>query len=359
VNHGKRLEALRGAGGVRADRVFVVSRPQSVTYFCGFRGSFGDLIVTTEGGLLVTDGRYALQAKRQAVGVDVRIGWQGEELLPAALGELDLPARCTVVLEGEGLSYGRWLALSEALPSAWTLEVSTGCVDSLRAVKDADEIAALRRVCAITDAAWADMQPDIRPGVSEKHVARRALELQLGHGADAGGHPIVASGPNSAFPHHMPTERVLVEGDLVKVDIGAVLDGYGSDLTRTVVLGEAPELARRMYRAVLEAQAAGLAAMCPGVRGEDADAAARKVIATAGFGEYFGHNLGHGLGQAKEPPHVAPGAVFQVGNVVTIEPGVYIEGVGGVRIEDVGVVTHGGFEVLSLAPKPLTLSNPG
>ena len=359
MNYAGRIARLREAAGVSDGTVFVVTRPDSIAYFCGFTGSFGDLVVTPDRAVLATDGRYALRARTEAVGVETHIGWQARELLPEVLSSLDTPSPAAALMEAEGLSLPRWERLLVVCPHGWSLQARCGVVDPLRAVKDADEIALLRKACAITDAAWADVQPELRPGCTERWIARRIAELQLDHGADEWAHLIVASGPNSAMPHHTPTDRVVKGGDLLKVDVGAKYGGYCSDLTRTVIIGEPTDLQCGMYDAVYRAQIAACAAMRAGATGEDVDRAARCVIRKAGFGDYYTHNLGHGLGRAKEPPHIVAGSVFEPGNVLTIEPGVYIEGVGGVRIEDLGLVTDDGFEPMSLAPKPPTLQGPG
>jgi len=359
MNYAGRIARLRAATGVSGRTAFVVTRLDSVAYFCGFTGSFGDLVVADDRAVLATDGRYALRARTEPVGVEAYIGWQGRELLPEVLSSLGFRFPATALIEAEGLPLPRWERLQRCCPAGWMLEACAGLVDPMRAVKDADEIALLRKACAITDAAWCDVQPELAPGRTERSIARRIAELQLDHGADEWAHLIVASGPNAAMPHHTPTDRVLQGGDLLKVDIGAKYGGYCSDLTRTVIIGEPTDLQCRMYDAVYRGQMAACAAMRAGATGEGVDRAARSIIREAGFGDYYTHNLGHGLGRVKEPPHIVAGSVFEAGNVVTIEPGVYIEGVGGVRIEDLGVVTDAGFERLSLAPKPPSLAGPG
>lgn len=349
-----RIARLRELIDEQGAEAAVVTRMDSIRYLCGFVGSFGDLIVTDSKALLVTDGRYENAARRDAREVSVEIGAQGKELVPEALGE---GAGRRVLFDAEGVSVARlleWQSLSEA-----EFAPAPGLLDGLRAVKDEEEIELIRKACRITDAAWDAIQPDLRPGATEIGIALRLAELQMDLGAESQAFCIVASGPNSAYPHHQPTARALTEGDLVKVDFGCTVEGYGSDLTRTVVLGEPTDLQRTIYDAVHRAQVAGCAAVRDGVTCDEVDRAARSIIEEAGFGERFNHGLGHGVGLAKDPPHVRPGYALESGNVVTIEPGIYIEGVGGVRIEDVLAVTDDGADILSRAPKPVQLSQPG
>ncbi len=353
-----RLSRLRAAIAARGAAGAIVTRRDSIRYLTGFAGSFGDLLVTEDVACLVTDGRYALQAREGAFeGLSVRIGTQGAELVPDALAAL-LPTGA-VLFDAEGVAVSRHEQWRRQAPAA-DLRPVEGLLDPLRALKDPDELALIGRACEITDRAWEEIQPELRPGALEIVLAQRLITLQIELGADASAFPpIVAGGPNSAFPHHASGRRPLAEGDLVKVDFGCVVEGYQSDLTRTVVLGPATERQRRIYELVLEAQRAGCAALGPGKTGAEVDRAARRIIEDGGYGEQFGHGLGHGLGLAKDPPHVRPGYDLAAGNVVSIEPGIYIEGLGGVRIEDLLVVTETGSELLSHAPRPPALSEPG
>ncbi len=356
MNYVRRLKALRARMAGLAVQAAVVARRDAIRYLCGFAGSFGDLVLTEEQAWLVTDGRYATAAKNRTVGVTPVIGGQGLELVPGALGELGAGSR--VAYDSDAVTVARLHEWEAALPGT-ELVPAPGLVDPIMAVKDDDEIRAMAEACRITDRVWEEIQGEIIPGATEVRLAQRLAELQLEHGAEAHGFAIVASGPNSAYPHHVPTSRAVKAGDFVKVDFGCVYDGYNSDLTRTVVVGEATERQREVYETVYRAQIAGCAAVHSGATGEEVDRAARSVIEEAGFGEQFNHGLGHGLGIAKHPPHVRPGYVLAAGNAITIEPGIYIEGLGGVRIEDLGIVTETGFRSLSYAPKPPKLCQPG
>lgn len=356
MDYERRLTAVRQEIGARGAQAAIVARRDTVQYLCGFAGSFGDLIITPQEVRLATDGRYAAAARNQTTGVTPYIGKQGLELVPTVLRDLGV-GPC-VIYDAEAVSVAR---LQEWEKELLHLELvpAPGLVDPIMAVKDAEEIQAMEAACRITDQVWEDIQTEITAGTTEIRLGQRLAELQLNYGAEAHGFAIVASGPNSAYPHHVPTRRAFEEGDLVKVDFGCVYDGYNSDLTRTVVIGRATEPQREVYRAVYCAQVAGCAALRSGATGAEVDWAARRVIVEAGYGEYFNHGLGHGLGIAKHPPHVRPGYRLEAGNAVTIEPGIYIEGFGGVRIEDLGIVTETGFRNLSSAAKPATLCQPG
>jgi Xaa-Pro aminopeptidase len=239
------------------------------------------------------------------------------------------------------------------------LRRAPGLVQQLRAVKDETEVAALRAACAAADAALADLLTagGLRPGRTEREVALDLEARMRDHGATGPSfETIVAAGANSAVPHHRPTGTVLAGGDFVKMDFGALVDGYHSDMTRTVVLGRAAAWQRELYGLVAAAQAAGRAALAPGTAVADVDAAARQVVVDAGRGEQFVHGLGHGVGlQIHEAPALARTGTGRLaaGMTVTVEPGVYLEGRGGVRIEDTLVVREGGPELLTCTTKEL------
>ena len=236
---------------------------------------------------------------------------------------------------------------------------SNRMVEGLRAVKDADEVTALRRACAVADAAFADVLPTIRPGVTERTIAADLEGRMRRHGSEGPSFDtIVAAGPNAAVPHHRPTDRPVGLGDLITIDFGAVVDGYHSDMTRTVVLGEPQAWQREVYDVVAAAQQAGVDAVADGVAAATVDQAARGVIEAAGMGERFIHGLGHGVGlEIHEAPAVGSGSAgeLRMDMVLTVEPGVYLPGRGGVRIEDTLVVLGHGrpAERLTLSPREL------
>jgi len=321
----------------------------NVRYLSGFTGSNGALLVFADdrGPVLATDGRYRTQAAEQAPDVEIAIERAvGRYLVGRAAddGVRKLGFESNVVtvdgfdaLTGELDERGGETELVRA----------AGTVETLREVKDAGELALLRLACEAADAALKDLVAcgGVRPGRTEREVGRELEALMLDHGADGiSFETIVAAGPNSAIPHHRPTEAVLAEGDFVKIDFGALVAGYHSDMTRTFVLGKAADWQLEIYALVAEAQRAGREALRPGAGLRDVDAAARQLIADAGYGEQFGHGLGHGVGlQIHEAPGIGAtsAGTLLAGSVVTVEPGVYLPGRGGVRIEDTLVVASG------------------
>jgi Xaa-Pro aminopeptidase len=232
-----------------------------------------------------------------------------------------------------------------------------GMVEQLRAIKDEGELALIRRAVELSDAAFAHIVQWLRPGVTEKAVAWELEVFMRTHGADDIAFDlIVGFGPNGAMAHAEPSDRPIQEGEPIVLDLGARVDGYCSDLTRTLCLGEPDEMLRRIHATVLEAQEAAEHAMRAGLKGRTVDAIARDLIEAAGYGKHFGHGLGHGVGLAiHESPRAGKTSedVLQAGMVITVEPGIYIEGWGGVRIEDLVVVREQGIEALTTAPKGL------
>jgi Xaa-Pro aminopeptidase len=265
-----------------------------------------------------------------------------------------------VGVEGEALAVAAFRRLQAMVEPAEVVPLEG--LDRLRWQKDPDELAAIRHAAAIGDAAFLEVLPLLRPGAIERDVAAALEYAMRRRGADGiAFDTIVASGPRAALPHGRASDRVIGRGEFVVVDFGAVVDGYRSDCTRTVVTAPAGARHRELYGLVLSAQEAALAALRPGLSGRDADAVARERIARAGYAEAFGHGLGHGVGLAvHEGPRLAPreDAVLPPGAVVTVEPGVYLAGWGGCRVEDLVVVTDDGCQVLTQAPKALVEVGP-
>jgi Xaa-Pro aminopeptidase len=335
-----------------ADAV-LLTRPQNIAYVSGFVGSAGAAIVTATAAHLVVDFRYVEQAAVQAPRFQ-RVRATGP-LLDAASALLAQLSAHRIAVEAEALPVGAHRRLEAAVGPAEVVPVDG--LDRIRWLKDPDEIACLRRAAAIADEAFAAVLPLIRPGAAERDVSIE-LEYRLRRGGSERlpFDLIVASGPRSALPHGVASERVIGRGEFVTVDFGAVVGGYHSDCTRTVVTAPATERHRTVYEVVRSAQAAALAGLRAGMTGRDADALARQPIATAGYGDAFGHSLGHGVGlQVHEGPTLSPReeAVLAPGAVVTVEPGIYLPEWGGVRIEDLVVVTETGCEVLTQLPKTL------
>jgi Xaa-Pro aminopeptidase len=327
----------------------------NVHYLAGFTGSNAALLVFADdqAPVLATDGRYRTQAAQQAPDLEVAIERAcGRYLAGRAASEgaqrLGFESHVVTV---DGLD-----ALSAAAGSTELVRASQ-TVEALREVKDAGEVALLRLACEAADAALTDLVAEggLRPGRTEREVGRELEARMLDHGADGVSfETIVAAGANSAIPHHRPTEAVLAAGDFVKIDFGALIAGYHSDMTRTFVLGKAADWQREIYQLVSAAQRAGREALQAGAVLADVDAEARRVIVDAGHGEHFGHGLGHGVGlQIHEAPGInatAAGTLL-AGSVVTVEPGVYLPDRGGVRIEDTLVVAD---ETSGHAPELLT-----
>ena len=342
------LESLKAAMEAAGVNALWISHPANVRYVSGFSsGADGKVLVTAEGATLYTDARYTVQAAEESRLPQfiarppetyeeastrvkgLRVGFEAEHLTVAGLEELR----------------ERWEA--ELVPTR-------GLVEGLRLVKSAAEVALIREAQAIADRVFAEVRPMIRAGVRELDVA---LELEMGlrrAGAEVGFDVIVASGPRGAMPHGVASDRVIEDGDLVTVDFGAKWRGYHSDMTRTVAVGTADEEMRRVYDAVLEAEEAAVAAVRPGMKSGDLDAIARGILERHGLGEAFSHSLGHGVGLGiHEGPGLRKGTdtALEAGMVITVEPGAYLPGVGGVRIEDLVLVTSEGYEVLSQTPK--------
>ncbi|MBS1870864.1 MAG: aminopeptidase P family protein [Actinobacteria bacterium] len=351
---------------VRADRLvalldereldaLLVTDLVNVRYLTGYTGSNGVALVGEHLRCFVTDFRYVVQAEQQVHGFERRVGEQ--DLLDdavAALPDGDL----RLGIEDQHMSVRTYERLRRALPDSVEPVPAGGAVERLREVKDADEVTRIRAAAELADAALERTLAGGLAGRRERDVAL-ALEQEMRRlGAErASFDTIVASGAHGALPHAVPRDAEIPRDCLVTIDWGAQLDGYCSDCTRTFAVGEPGERAREVYALVLRAQLAGLDAVRAGVSGRDADAAARELIEAAGYGERFGHGLGHGVGlEIHEAPRLSrtSDATLAAGQVVTVEPGVYLPGELGVRIEDLVVVTDGGCERLNGLPKDLT-----
>ncbi len=345
-------------GGIDA---LLVSDLTNVRWLTGFTGSSGWAVVTADELVLVTDGRYGRQATQQmaAARADATVPTRVVEGRSAA--ELQdhiadvVQGRSRLGFESAHVSHRDWVAFGESLVAE--LVPTVGVVERARRVKTAAEVARIAAACTIADQALAEVAPRlVRPGVSEVAV-RDALESRMRELGAAGPSydTIVATGRrNAPLPHHRPTATAIEDGDTVIIDVGALVDGYHSDMTRTFLVGEPTPLQREVYDVVLAAQRSGVAAVRPGITARELDAACREPIVAAGYGPWFSHGTGHGVGLLiHEDPFVnASGeAVLQVGDVVTVEPGVYRGDLGGVRVEDLVEVTSDGCRVLTRSPK--------
>ena len=384
----RRFERLRDRLRDQQLDAFLVTNPENRRYLSGFTGhdsgadSAGALIVTPSEVVLITDGRYLEQAEREAPGL--RLVKREGEFAPVAARTLrELGARrvgfeathVTVALRddlaealakpesaakgaGEAMSAGEDQDKEVTPPVA--LVATRKVVEPLRAVKDEAEQAAIERAVAITDETFAYLCGWLKQGMTEKQVAQEIERYMREKGAEGVAFaPIVASGPNSSLPHAVPTDRVLEMGEPITIDMGAKYAGYCADLTRTVCLGEPSADTQAIYDAVLAAQEAAEKGLRPGLNGQQADALARDTLTARGYGEQFLHSLGHGLGlEIHENPRLSKfGAEHSLepGMAVTIEPGVYVAGQGGVRIEDTAIVTDDGVRVLSQSHKRFVL----
>jgi Xaa-Pro aminopeptidase len=362
--YARRREALRGQLRKRGLDALLVVDLLNIRYLTGFTGSNAALVVHAADGpgnerhtIFCTDGRYLTQSAEQVPDLERIIDRNSAIALVGKLAQ-DARAFRRTGYESHHVTVEALDGLADAAAEV-ELVRAPGMVETLRVVKDDLEIEALRMACAAADRAFADLveHGGIRPGRTEREVARELENLMLENGAaDKSFETIVATGAYSAVPHHRPTDAVLQSGDFVKMDFGALVDGYHSDMTRTIVLGKPQDWQREIYDLVAASQAAGRAALMPGADVKDIDAASRDVIEGAGRGEEFLHGLGHGVGlQIHEAPSLAKTGegTLSAGMAVTVEPGVYLAGRGGVRIEDTLVVREAGPELLTLTTKQL------
>jgi Xaa-Pro aminopeptidase/Xaa-Pro dipeptidase len=343
------LQELRHAMARAGLDAVWISDPTNVRAVSGFSsGKDGKVLVTQGGATLYTDARYTVQAAEESP-LDAFIARPPATLEHAAPGLAGL----RVGFEADHLTVAALEDLREHWPQAALVAVQ-GLVQSLRAVKSSAEVQAIRDAQALADQVFAEVRPLIVAGARELDIASE-IELRMRRaGAQSAFDLIVASGPRGAMPHGVASDRVIQDGDLVTVDMGAQLRGYHSDMTRTVAVGTPGAEMARVYRAVLEAEEAAVRAVKPGVRTAELDCLARDILTGHGLGEAFAHSLGHGVGlEVHEAPSLRGTSddVLQPGMIITIEPGAYLPGVGGVRIEDLVLVTEDGHEVLSVSPK--------
>lgn len=325
-------------------QAFYVSDALNIRYLCGFTGSFGALFVTTHNATLLTDSRYLIQAGSETTGVSI-----------SATGNLYPDQELTrnineVLFEKSHLTIERHERLLATVPHATTTGTSAR-IEQLRIVKDEAEIALIRQACAISTRALREVSSHIHEGMSERQVARLLDSTILDFGADAiAFETIVASGPHSAIPHHQPTDRFLTDGDFLKIDFGAAVNGYHSDCTRTFVIGHPSDWQRQVYNQVLAAQTAGRNAIGIGRTFAEVNTAARSAITNPEYAATFQHGLGHGVGLAiHEDPFFSASqqAKIEPGMVFTVEPGIYLADRGGVRVEDTLLITPQGYENLT------------
>ncbi|HWA83244.1 MAG TPA: Xaa-Pro peptidase family protein [Fimbriimonadaceae bacterium] len=347
------IDKLRDAMKAKGLPAMLVSEIENVQWASGFTGSNGFLLLTPSDQRFVTDSRYTLQAKEQVPGMRVEVyssGIDGNTFLAQQAADMGLKE---VGFEADSVTFSTHRKLAEKFDGIALTPVENLFPD-LRVVKTTDEIEKIRESCKLADACFDHVKRMLQVGVSEFDIGLDIEFFFRRNGADLAFEPIVVSGERSARPHGRASEKKLEKGDFLTLDFGAKLDGYCSDITRTVVIGEASDRHREMYNAVLTSQAQALQAMAPGKKASEIDRISREAMGE--YAQYFGHGLGHGLGKVVHDAgrmNSTSETVLARGQVWTVEPGAYIPGFGGVRIEDDVVVTDSGIEVLTQSPKEL------
>jgi Xaa-Pro aminopeptidase len=330
----------------------LINQPENRRYLSGFTGSAGWLILSADRAVLATDFRYYEQVEREAPGFELaKVQGKFSDLLPGLLADLGVGR---LGFESQHLTVDQYSNWSEATATVEWVPLKE-IVEPIRAIKDEAEIEAIRRSVALTDAAFTHLLAVIRPGMTEEEAAWEIEMYMRTHGASKVAFDLtVAAGPNGALPHAQAGNHTLQPGEPIVVDIGCVVDGYCSDMTRTFCLGRPHPKYLEVWDIVLRAQEAAETAIRAGVSGAEADSSARDLIKAAGYGEQFGHGLGHGVGLAV---HESPGAgrlsedTLEAGMTLTVEPGIYLPGEFGVRLEDLVVIRQQGIEILTKSPK--------
>jgi Xaa-Pro aminopeptidase len=335
----------------------LISAPENRRYLSGFSGSAGYLFITKDSAVLVTDSRYTEQATNQSPAFQVKQvrggwGWLVEELKASGVKK--------VGFESQDMTVSSYNSLIDAIKGdsslgGVSLVPAPGLAENQRIVKDKEELAMLQLAIDAADRAMDQVCPAITPGMTEKEVAWKMETAMRGAGADSiSFDTIVAAGPNGAMAHHQPTDYAIKHGDPIVIDMGAKVGGYCSDLSRSIAVGEPDETFKKIYDIVLGAQLTAINTVKVGMTGEETDSLSRDVIAEAGYGDNFGHSLGHGVGLViHENPRVGPRSsdILELNTVFTVEPGIYLTGWGGIRIEDIVILREDGAVPLSKAAK--------
>ncbi|MGG5370289.1 M24 family metallopeptidase [Enterococcus sp. AZ196] len=344
----KKLQQLLKESGKDA---IIIKNRENKKYFGSLGGSGIYLVVTPSSQVQFFDGRYRQEIK------DLTEGFENFEVpqgsyLPKMFSWLNQQNIKNLAIEPNGLSIQEYCQFSEG----YKVEIWSSQIQELRAIKSAEEIQLIRNACLMTDEIFAELLPEIKVGMCENELGALIHYLSLKKGAAAMAFdPIVASGPRSALPHGRPTRRAFETGDFITIDFGIVLDDYQSDMTRTITLGEPSQELKTIYQVVKEAQQAAADFIRAGVTGQEVDAVARKIITEAGYGEYFSHGLGHGIGMGGDVPILNPKSqmILKENMVMSVEPGIYLPGLGGVRIEDDVVIQNGIGVALNQTTKDL------
>lgn len=353
-NYKQRRDKLRRLVRDTEAEAILVTSYDNVTYLTGFTGDSSYLLLTRDGQIVLSDRRYTTQLESECPNIDLEIRGPETTMLDCVAKVLRKAKLGSLAIEAGNVTLEFSSKLAEKLPKV-NFVATSGLVEQLREIKDKEELAEIREAIDIASRAFAVVKAGLRPEQTEKQVADELeRQVRLFGGERTAFWPIVGVGPNGALPHYRPGRAKIGESFMVLVDWGAKAKLYLSDLTRIVVTGKAPAKLERVYNVVLKAQKKAIDAIRPGAIMEDVDAAARKVITDAGFGKQFGHSLGHGFGlQIHEQPRLAVNQkrMLEPGMVVTVEPGIYLPGTFGVRIEDDILVTKDGHEILSHVPK--------
>ena len=356
----KRLRKLRTAIAEKRLDALLLTQTENLRYLSGFTGSSGWLLISGQNAILATDFRYVEQAKGESPDFEIIQTKQDlRDWLPGLVSDLGWHK---LGFEANFTSYECYHKLSEAIETKQVnlkLVPTTGIVEQLRSIKEPEELKFITKAVELVDVAFEQAKSIIRPGITEKEAAWEIEKFLRQEGSE--GMPfeiIVASGPNSALPHAQPTEKIICSDEPVLIDMGARISGYCSDFSRTLFLGETDKSLQGIYNIVLKAQTTAIEGIESGMDASQADQLARSVVEQAGYGDAFGHNLGHGVGLAvHEFPTLGPSSSDSLANgmVFTIEPGIYLAGQGGVRIEDMVVLENGKAKVLSKAKRDLLL----
>lgn len=341
---------LRVQDLLQDSQVFYVTNLINIRYLCGFSGSNGALLITKDCATLATDSRYEVQSSQQCFDVEFVIGRNLSELL------IKKEQTVEIWFESSHLTVSQFTALTEMFPACKFVS-KTGIIETQRQTKDEAELQSIRTACEISVAAWRMSIEQITVGQTEREIRNNLEQNMRNLGADdVAFNSIVAAGPNSAIPHHEPTQRRVANGDFLKMDFGAKIDGYHADCTRTVVVGKAADWQREIYQALAAAQAAGRKALSSQASYVTVESAVSESLTASGHLQFFSHGLGHGVGlEIHENPFFGRGSHDKIGanTVLTIEPGIYLPDRGGVRIEDTVVVSVENYENLTDLPYDL------
>ncbi|MBR1845834.1 MAG: aminopeptidase P family protein [Oscillospiraceae bacterium] len=353
MNHLSKIKEQLHKYGIEA---MLITAEPGEAYAIGFRGE-GVVLVTEDECDYYTDSRYIEAAEAQVTGCNIQVIGGGKGHLALAKEDIARLGLTRIGIQEEYLTLLSFNSWRKTLGEGMTLVPAGQLVADLRAAKDEEELALMRKAQAITDRTFTEILNHVKEGVTEQEIAALITYYHMKFGASKNSFdPIVASGPNGSMPHAIPSDKPIRKGEFVTMDFGSIYGGYCSDMTRTVAVGQPTEEMERVYHIVAEAQLKGIAAARAGVIGREVDKAARDIITEAGYGDYFGHGLGHSLGlEIHEDPGFRSGCkeAIPAGAVVSVEPGIYLPGRFGVRIEDVVVVREDGCEVMTKSPKQL------